>query len=113
MWRAPTAQTGVVAMKTGLLRSGRTLKSRGMSQPLPRTLLVVALAGATGCATQSQSAAFAEPANVTAEVPLGSRIKKKSPIAPTSGVQREEIEQTRAQAGAIRAGIVNDRGGLR
>jgi hypothetical protein len=81
-----------------------------MSRLFSRLLIIVALAAASGCVSQPESVALAEPADVAAEAPLGSRIKKRSAIAPTSGVSREDIEQSRVQANAIRTGIVNDGG---
>jgi len=63
----------------------------------------------TGCTTRDKTAAKEqeEPAALT-EAPLGSRIKRKSTASPITSSTREQLEQQRAQQGAISAGMVND-----
>lgn len=64
-----------------------------------------------GCATKPESAAL-EPkeqkdSSQLAEAPLGSRIRKRTNIAPTGGTNREDLEAQRAQAGARAVGAGN------
>lgn len=73
------------------------------------SLLLVACWAMTGCITGDQTAAKEkkEPAALS-EAPLGSRIKRKTTTSPTTSSTREQLEQQRAQQGAIAAGMVND-----
>lgn len=83
-----------------------------MLNPIRRwsLLTLLAVGGAlTGCTTGGQTAMEGkkEPAELT-EAPLGSRIKRKTTGNPITTSTREQLEQQRAQQGAISAGMVND-----
>lgn len=85
---------------------------RGMINPLRAwsRLLVLAVCGAvTGCTTPDKTAGQdkKEPAELT-EAPLGSRIKRKTTVNPITTSTREQLEQQRAQQGAISNAMVND-----
>ncbi len=79
----------------------------------PLTLSVSLLClGLCGCAT-SRTEEEATPSSdrlATVEAPLGSRIKRKSDIAPRIGANREDIEQTKVRQGAIQVGVANEGG---
>lgn len=69
-------------------------------------------AGVSGCVSQPGSRALErgkEPV-AAAEAPLGSRIKKRSSIAPVQGATRNDVEQARVQAGAAQTGAFNRTG---
>ncbi len=77
-----------------------------------RILAVLAAVAASvmgsGCASQSSAALDRKEKEAPlAEAPLGSRIKKRNNSAPVSGTHRENLEQARAQAGAVSSAIVN------
>ncbi|HEY1110625.1 MAG TPA: hypothetical protein VGE76_18385 [Opitutaceae bacterium] len=75
-----------------------------------RAMAAGLLVAMTGCVTKSESAALErkeqQASGPLAEAPLGSRIRKRTNIAPTGGTTREDIEQQRAQAGAQAVGAV-------
>lgn len=78
-----------------------------------RVGFVALTVGMAGCASGEQSAALERDkaqSRATADAPLGSRIRKKSNMAPVMGATREDLEQARVQAGAIEAGKVNRNG---
>ncbi len=81
-----------------------------MNSLLLRTMAVGLLVATMGCATKSDSAATEkkeQPAGgQVAEAPLGSRIRKRTNVAPTGGTNREDIEQQRTQAAAQAVGAV-------
>ena len=68
--------------------------------------LAVGILLVAGCATTTQDPMFVE--TKATEAPLGSRIKRATSVAPTSGINRQEVEQQNVQAGAVRQGIYND-----
>ena len=82
-----------------------------MNSSLLRLIVFGLLMATTGCATKPESAALEkkeQPASSQlAEAPLGSRIRKRSNIAPTGGTHREDIEAQRVQAGAQAVGTAN------
>jgi hypothetical protein len=62
----------------------------------------------SGCTSQSSAVLDRKEKEAPlAEAPLGSRIKKRNNAAPISGTHREDLEQSRAQAGIVATGIVN------
>jgi len=84
----------------------------GMTNPMRAWsgLLVAAVCcAATGCTTPDKTAwqDKEEPAALT-EAPLGSRIKRKTTVNPVTTNTREQLEQQRAQQGAISNAMVND-----
>lgn len=74
--------------------------------------IAAAMIGLAGCAADAGSAALGRDAQVSAagEPPLGSRIRKKSGVAPLAGATREDVEQARVQAGAAQVGEFNRTG---
>lgn len=76
-------------------------------------VLAAGLAAAvTGCVSASASPALErgkEPV-AAADAPLGSRIKKRSSLAPVQGGTRNDVEQARVQAGAAQTGAFNRTG---
>jgi hypothetical protein len=128
--------TGVAAYRTGVIHRGNNRRGvrRSRLRPrcvwsfvakflvpshcptrcavMPRNVFRVFVAAAitailAGCATTTDPA-FASADAKPAQAPLGSRIKRATNMAPTSGVNREEIEQAKVQSGIIRTGIAND-----
>lgn len=80
------------------------MKSRLLSGFVAAAVLVIG----SGCASQSSAALDRKEKEAPlAEAPLGSRIKKRNNTAPISGAHREDLEQSRAQAGAVSSAIVN------
>ncbi len=82
-----------------------------MKLPAPLSLALISLTCFVlgGCAARTEEKP--DPAtgqSRTAEAPLGSRIKRKSDIAPVLGATREDLEATKLQQGAIAVGIAND-----
>ncbi len=84
----------------------------GMSDPLrawSRLLLLAVCCAVTGCTSPDKTAGKEKegPTELT-EAPLGSRIKRKTTVNPITTSTREQLEQQRAQQGAIAAGMVNN-----
>ena len=65
----------------------------------------------TGCATKTETTEQKEDSSrVAAEAPLGSRIKKRTNVAPVTGATRQDIENAKVQQGIHQAGVVNRTG---
>lgn len=66
----------------------------------------------TGCVSKTETAEPDEGrSKVAGEAPLGSRIKKRTNVAPVSGATRQDIDNARVQQGIQQAGTVNRTGG--
>jgi hypothetical protein len=82
----------------------------------PRTLRALVVLSAflvvSGCATRTETSEQEEPKQkVAVEAPLGSRIKKRSNVAPVSGATRQDIENAKVQQGIQQTGAANRTGG--
>lgn len=82
-----------------------------MCRNLFRFVPVLAVAMLAGCAGTPESAGLEReaPAPRMADAPLGSRVKRPTNIAPTSGGTRNDVEQARVQSGAIATGMAQGR----
>lgn len=74
---------------------------------LPACLLAAVIAiGITGCAnTVDKPSEATTEKHIVQDAPLGSRIRKKTGIAPVTGATREDMERAKIQQGAIETGI--------
>ena len=81
-------------------------------QSLTATCLLITASGLVGCASQTTTAEdkAARESEVVQEAPLGSRIKKKTKIAPVSEATRQDVENARVQQGMQQTGAVNRAG---
>lgn len=81
-------------------------------QSLMVTCLLIAASGLVGCDSQTTNAEdkTARESEVVQEAPLGSRIKKRTKIAPVSEANRQDVENARAQQGMQQTGAVNRAG---
>ena len=82
-------------------------------QSLIATCLLIAAGGLAGCATRTTAAEdkVTGESEVVQEAPLGSRIRKRTKIAPVSEATRQDVENARVQQGMQQTGAVIRAGG--
>ena len=82
------------------------------SLPASTILAILITSILTGCASKPEKVEQEEEGSkVAVEAPLGSRIKKRSNVAPVSGATRQDIDNARVQQGIQQTGAVNRTGG--
>lgn len=83
-----------------------------MHRALRLSLIVAAASLAmTGCATTAKTDEQKnKDQRLAQEAPLGSRIRKKSNVAPVLGATRDDIERARVQQGAVATGAYQNPG---
>jgi len=77
------------------------------------TCLLIAAGGLVGCASRTTTAGedkAAQESEVVQEAPLGSRIRKRTKVAPVSEATRQDVENARVQQGMQQTGAVNRAG---
>lgn len=88
-------------------------RMRNQHQALSLLMLLAVSCVLTSCASPDKSAGKEEKEEPTAmtEAPLGSRIRKRTKIAPVSEATRQDVENARVQQGMQQTGAVIRAGG--